>query len=76
MNLRRRRKRREDQAGRTAEAKAAGDQAREETAKSQWRHDTVRENVINPMTAAGQHNQFAQMIRNTLLGDNGGNAGR
>jgi hypothetical protein len=53
-------RRREQQAARLARARAEAD-------RSQERLAYVREHVVEPITAAGQHNQFADMIRRSLI---------
>jgi hypothetical protein len=68
---RRRRERRAEQAARTQAAKAGVEQARTEKARSLDRQQRVRDQVIGPMWQAGEHNQFASMIRQTLIGNGG-----
>ena len=47
----------------TARAQAAADEAR----KSRVRQEAVREHVVEPLQAAARHNQFAEMIRASLI---------
>lgn len=42
-------------------------EAQAEAERSQERLAYVREHVIEPITAAGQRNQFANMIRRSLI---------
>jgi hypothetical protein len=66
------RQRRADQAGRIETAKASVEQAKAETTRSEVRLEHARDTFINPMWQAGQHNQFTQLIRKTLVDGNGG----
>lgn len=59
---RRRRELDERVASATARAETAADEAR----KSQVRQDAVREHVVRPLRAAGEHNQFAELIKASL----------
>jgi hypothetical protein len=54
------RRRRQQQEKRLAAARAEAD-------RSQERLAYVREHVVEPITAAGQRNQFADMLRRSLI---------
>jgi hypothetical protein len=51
---------------RVADATARAEMAREEAGKSVARQESVRENVVRPLRAAAEHNQFSQLIRDSL----------
>jgi hypothetical protein len=49
-------------------------QAREEADESQRRLHAIRRNVVQPLTEAGTRNQFAEIIRRSLIEGHGGQA--
>lgn len=51
---------------RVADARKRADDAAGEARKSQARQEAVRERVVMPLQRAAAHNQFAQMIRDSL----------
>lgn len=59
---------------RLAEATARAEAAAAEAEKSLARQESVREHVVKPLKRAAEHNQFADLIRNSLTEGNGGRA--
>ena len=69
------RRRRKDLDERVAAAQAAAEAARAEVARSKARREMIREDVVKPRQRVAAHNQFADMIRATLVnGHDGGSA--
>lgn len=60
------RRRRRELDARLASATARADAAAAEARKSRARQDAVREHVVEPLRRAAEHNQFAQLIRDSL----------
>ena len=56
-----------DRAARRAELEARADAAGQERNLSGERLERAQREVIGPLEAAGQRNQFAEMIRRSLL---------
>jgi len=52
---------------RVAEARKRAQEAAAEAELSQARQEQVRERVIRPLRKAGEHNQFAELIRASLI---------
>jgi hypothetical protein len=66
------RRRRDAQDARVADAAAAAKAAAREIEVSRQRAESVRKHVIEPLRKAAEHNQFAALIRQTLINGNGG----
>lgn len=60
------RRRHEELDERVASATARAQEAAGEARKSRDRQEAVRERVVRPLERAAEHNQFAQMIRDSL----------
>lgn len=60
------RRRHEELDERVASATARAQEAAGEARKSRDRQEAVREHVVRPLERAAEHNQFAQMIRDSL----------
>jgi hypothetical protein len=54
---------------RVAEARRGAQQAAEEVARSDARRELIHEDVVKPRQRVAAHNQFADMIRETLAND-------
>jgi hypothetical protein len=61
------RRRREELDKRVASARARAETATAEAEKSRARQESVREHVVGPLRQAAEHNQFAQLIRDSLI---------
>ena len=57
---------RQAQDARVEQARAQAEAAAREIELSRRRAESVRKHVIEPLRKAGEHNQFAAMIRTTL----------
>jgi hypothetical protein len=60
------RRRGEELDARLADATARAEEAAGEARKSEVRQEAVREHVVAPLQRAAEHNQFAQLIRDSL----------
>lgn len=60
------RRRHEELDKRVASATARAQDAAGEARKSEVRQEAVREHVVAPLQRAAQHNQFAQLIKDSL----------
>lgn len=60
------RRRRERLDARVASATARAQEAAGEARKSRIRHEAAREHVVEPLRRAGESDQFAQLIRDSL----------
>jgi hypothetical protein len=49
------------------EAAERSDEAAREVELSRWRLDETRRKVVEPLRAAGDRNQFADLIRTSLI---------
>lgn len=67
-----RRHRHADLDARVAEAEKRADEAAGEARLSQVRHEAVVENVVRPLRRAGERNQFAELLRRSLIEGHGG----
>lgn len=56
---------------RLADATARAQEAAGEARKSRVRQEAVREHVVAPLQRAAEHNQFADMIRDSLAQGHG-----
>lgn len=65
------RRRHEELDKRVASATARAETAGEEVARSRARQEHVREHVVEPLLKASEHNQFADLIRDSLAGGRG-----
>lgn len=70
------RRNRSDQDARVAEARAAAGHAEREVELSRRRAESVRKHVVDPLREYAEHNQFADLIRQSLINgnDSGGKA--
>lgn len=59
---------------RVAQAQRRAGEAAEEARLSQVRHEAVVENVVRPLRRAGERNQFAELVRRSLIEGHGGGA--
>lgn len=66
------RRRHEELDARLADATARAEAAAAEAEKSAARQASVREHVVKPLRQAAEHNQFADLIRASLIQGNGG----
>lgn len=62
-----RRQHHDDLDARVADAQARAEDAAAEARKSQVRQEAVRENVVRPLRQAAARNQFAEMLRDSLI---------
>lgn len=69
------RRRHDDLDARVADAERGAEEATEQARVSRARHEDVVENVVKPLRRAAERNQFAELIRKSLVeGRNGGRA--
>lgn len=52
---------------RVADARVCAEVAREQAELSRTRHEAIVEQVVKPLRKAGERNQFASMIRRSLI---------
>lgn len=65
--FRRIRKRHEELDERVSDAYDRAETARQEADLSQLRHETILHRVVIPLKKAGDHNQFAELIRKSII---------
>ena len=61
------RRRRGEQEARVDQARAAAESAAGEVEVSLRREEAVRRHVVEPLRRAAEHNEFAEMIRRSLI---------
>lgn len=64
-------RRHEELDARVADARARAATAEEEIKVSRGRQQAIRQNVIAPLRKAGEHNQFAELLRASIIAGHG-----
>lgn len=59
---------------RVADAEKRAEEAAAEARLSRARHEAVVEQVVKPLRRAGERNQFAELLRRSLIEKHGGGA--